>query len=83
MFSITTVLLKDCREAGLIFCRRIVVDFSQKGAEEITLPYDKVLRLKKTDQSKDGYESFHYMVRCAHFTYYFLYFYLKKLTLAL
>ena len=63
MFSFTTALLRDCREAGLVFCRRIVVDFRQRGAEEILLPYNKVMRLQKKGLTGGGYDSFYYKVR--------------------
>ena len=62
VFSITTILLRDCREAGLVFCRRIVVDFGQRGAQEIRLPYNKVMKLQSEGLSGGGYDSYYYKV---------------------
>ena len=63
VYSITTILLRDCREAGLVFCRRIVVDFRQRGAQEIRLPYNKVMKLQSEGLSGGGYDSYYYKVR--------------------
>ena len=62
VYSITTILVKDCREAGLVFCRRIVVDFGQRGAQEIRLPYNKVMKLQRQGLSDGGYDSYFYKV---------------------
>ena len=62
VYSITTILVKDCREAGLVFCRRIVVDFRQRGAQEIRLPYNKVMKLQRQGLSDGGYDSYFYKV---------------------
>ena len=62
VFSITTILLRDCREAGLVFCRRIVVDFRQRGAQEIRLPYNKVMKLQSEGLTGGGYDSYYYKV---------------------
>ena len=67
VYSITTILVKDCREAGLVFCRRIVVDFRQRGAQEIRLPYNKVMKLQRQGLSDGGYDSYFYKVSlCVH-----------------
>ena len=70
VFSITTILLRDCREAGLVFCRRIVVDFRQRGAREIRLPYNKVMKLQSEGLTGGGYDSYYYKVSlCAPMIY--------------
>ena len=63
VFSITTILLPDCREPGLVFCRRVVVNFRNKGAEELNLPYGKVLQLVgEGPADESGFYSFQYRV---------------------